>query len=428
MELILAALVALLVGAGASWALGRSAQTKLSEDLEGARQENRTKAEELARSEASLAALQARLEQITADRESLKESFGSMAATQLKANRDEFLKQAEERFGKSEEKQKGELEKRHEAIEKEFKSVNESLEKFGKLHDEYDAQRMKDFSALRQQMLQLGQQTEKLGESTTGLSTALRGSSQSRGKWGEMALRNIVEAAGMTEHCDFVEQSTDDSGRRPDLVVHLPGEARIPIDAKVPYADYDRLMAATDPEVRNSHMKKHGETVRTTMLELAKRNYAEEVGGEIDFTVMFIPIESVASAAFAIRPDLQEEAIQKRVLITTPVTLIALLRTVAIYWRQEQMARNAKEVWGHARELHKRLSIFHGHLGKVKTGLESAVNHFNKAIGSYETRVLPQGRKIDELSSQETEKLPAEPSLFIEKQVAEVRAEPTPEE
>ena len=428
MELMLAALVALLVGAGASWALGRSTQTRLHDELEGAHRDNRTKAEELARAEASLEALNARLEQITADRESLKESFGSLAATQLKSNRDEFLKQAEERFGKSEEKHKGELEKRHEAIEKEFKSVNESLEKFRKLHDDYDAQRMKDFSALRQQMLQLGQQTEKLGESTTGLSTALKGSSQSRGRWGEMALRNIVEAAGMTEHCDFVEQSTDDSGRRPDLVVRLPGEARIPIDAKVPYAEYDRLMAATDPEVRDTHLRKHGETVRTTMLDLAKRDYAAELGGEIDFTVMFIPIESVASTAFAVRPDLQEEAIEKRILITTPVTLIALLRTVAIYWRQERMARNAKEVWGHARELHKRLSIFHGHLHKVKTGLESAVTHFNKAIGSYETRVLPQGRKIDELSSQEGEKAQTEPSLFIEKQIAEVRAESTPEE
>ena len=426
MELLLVALVALILGAGASYVLSRSAQTRLSHELDEAHRETRLKAESLARAEATLEALNARLEQITADRESLKESFGALAATQLKSNRDEFLKQAEERFGKSEEKQKGELEKRHEAIEKEFKSVNESLEKFKTLHGEYDAQRMKDFSALRQQMLQLSQQTEKLGESTTGLSTALRGSSQSRGKWGEMALRNIVEAAGMTEHCDFVEQSSDDEGLRPDLIVNLPGEARIPIDAKVPYADYDRLMEATDPQARESHMKKHGDTVRSTMLELAKRNYAEKLAGEIDFTVMFIPIESVASAAFTSRPDLQEEAIKRRILITTPVTLIALLRTVAIYWRQEQMARNAKEVWGHAQELHRRLFVFHGHLSKMKSGLENAVGHFNRAVGSYETRILPQGRKIDELASKESDKLPADSSLFIETQIVEVHAETGP--
>ena len=418
------------LGAAALWWIGRIGQSKLNQEIEAARlkteaaqQENQQNTVKLAGAEASLAALEKRLEQITADRESLKESFGALAASQLKSNRDEFLKQAEERFGKSEQKHKGELEKRHEAIEKEFKSVNESLEKFRKLHDEYDSQRVKDFSALRQQMLQLSEKTDKLGESTTGLSTALRGSSQSRGKWGEVALRNIVEAAGMTEHCDFVEQSADDSGRRPDLVVHLPGEARIPIDAKVPYADYDRLMSSTDPDSQATHMRKHGETVRTTMRELAKRNYAEQLEGDVDFTVMFIPIESVASAAFASIPTLQEEAIEKKILITTPVTLIALLRTVAIYWRQEQMAQNAKEVWSHAQELHKRLMTFHGHMGRVKTGLEGAVNHFNKAIASYETRVLPQGRKIDELSSQESEQRAEEPSLFIENQVSEVRSQ-----
>ncbi len=427
MEQALVAVIALLLGALVAWVLLKSAHRKVSNELESVKRENQLKGEEIAGREATQKSLEARIEQITADRESLKESFGSLAADQLKANRDEFLKQAEERFGKSEQKQTGELEKRHEAIEKEFKGVNESLEKFKKLQDEYDSQRIKDFSALRQQMSQLGQQTEKLGESATGLSTALRGSSQSRGKWGEMALRNIVEAAGMTAHCDFIEQTTDDTGRRPDLVVKLPGEAGIPIDAKVPYADYDRGMEATDPEVRKGHIKKHGDTVRSTMLELAKRNYADEIDGEIDFTIMFIPIESVAAAAFAVRPDLQEEAIERRVLITTPVTLIALLRTVAIYWRQEKMAHNAREVWDQAQELHKRLLKFHGHLSGVGKGLQTAVKKFNEAVGSYESRVLPQGRKIQELSSKEGESLLGETSLLIEAHVTHTQAEPEEE-
>lgn len=428
MDLLFVALLGLLVGALASGLWARSASRQLRQALAQADEKNRKQGEELARSEATGDAQKERLEQLTADRESLKESFGALAAQQLKSNRDEFLKQAEERFGRSEEKHKGELEKRHEAIEKEFKNVTESLEKFRKLHDEQDAQRTKDFSALRQQMLQLGDKTEKLGESTTGLSTALRGSSQSRGKWGEMALKNIVEAAGMTEHCDFVEQSAGDSGKRPDLVVRLPGEARIPIDSKVPYADYDRMMEATDHEAREAHMRKHGENVRSTMRDLAKRDYADEFPGEIDFTIMFIAIESSASTAFAVLPDLQEEAIKNKILITTPVTLIALLRTVAIYWRQEQMARNAKEVWAEAQELHKRLGIFHGHLEKVRTGLDGAVKHFNKAIGSYESRILPQGRKIDALSSEEGKNQDAQSSLFIETQLAEVRAESDPQD
>ena len=155
MEWLVGGWIGFTLGAAALWWVGRTSQAKLNQKIETARDENLLKAEKLARSEASLAAVEKRLEQITADRESLKESFGALAATQLKSNRDEFLKQAEERFGKSEQKHKGELEKRHEAIEKEFKGVNESLEKFRKLHDEYDSQRVKDFSALRQQMLQL---------------------------------------------------------------------------------------------------------------------------------------------------------------------------------------------------------------------------------------------------------------------------------
>ena len=138
-------------------------------------------------------------------------------------------------------------------------------------------------------MQQLHQQAKDLGQTNTELSTALRGSSQSRGKWGEMALRNIVEAAGMTEHCDFTEQTADASGTRPDLIVKLPGDACIPIDAKVPFSDYERMVNETDPEQRLNHLKRHGDVVRSTMKELAKRDYPEQLGGEIDFTVMFVP-------------------------------------------------------------------------------------------------------------------------------------------
>jgi len=275
---------------------------------------------------------------------------------------------------------------------------------------------------LRQHLSALHEQTENLGRSATGLSTALKGSSQSRGKWGEIALRNIVEAAGMTEHCDFMEQSSDDSGNRPDLIIKLPGDTRIPIDAKVPYSDYERMVEEQDPATRKLHLKKHGDTVRRTMLELAKRKYHDELEGEIDFTVMFIPIESVASAAFEARPELQMEAMKSRILITTPVTLIALLLTVGLYWKQEKMAQNAQQIWDEATELHRRLGVFQGHLGKVGSGLTAAIKSFNSAIGSYETRVVPQGRRIEDLSGmQDTERLADSPNP-IEIQTRELNA------
>ena len=391
MQAYLVATIAFLVGAIAAygWVTRRLAGTQ--EALRAAR-------EELAATGAERDAARAQLKQLQEDRETMKESFGSMAADQLKLSRDELLKQAGERFEKSEQKQAGELQKRHDSIEKEFKTLTETVRNFEKMHSQIEKDRTEAFSAMREQVTSLSAQTVKLGQSSSELSIALRGSSQSRGKWGELALRNICEAAGMTEHCDFVEQSAEDSGKRPDLIVRLPGEGLIPIDAKVPYAEYERMVGETDPAERKVLLRKHGEVVRTTMLSLAKRDYPGVLGGQIDFTVMFIPIESVAAAAFEARPDLQQEAIDHAILIVTPVTLIALLRTVGLYWRQEKLAQNAQEIWKAARLLHERIQKFQVHLGKAARGLEGAVKEFNKAMASYESRVLPQGRRIEQLA------------------------------
>ena len=412
MQAFLVATIAFLVGAIAAygWVTRRLAGTQ--EALRAAR-------EELAATGAERDAARAQLKQLQEDRETMKESFGSMAADQLKLSRDELLKQAGERFEKSEQKQAGELQKRHDSIEKEFKTLTETVRNFEKMHSQIEKDRTEAFSAMREQVTSLSAQTVKLGQSSSELSIALRGSSQSRGKWGELALRNICEAAGMTEHCDFVEQSAEDSGKRPDLIVRLPGEGLIPIDAKVPYAEYERMVAETDPVERKALLKKHGEVVRTTMLNLAKRDYPSLLGGQIDFTVMFIPIESVAAAAFEARPDLQQEAIDRSILIVTPVTLIALLRTVGLYWRQEKLAKNAQEIWEAARVLHERIQKFQVHLGKVARGLEGAVKEFNAAMASYEARVLPQGRRIEQLAGIEAGAALPEPNR-IEIQPREV--------
>lgn len=387
----LVALVSALVG-------GLVGHARRSKTVDAAEEAQKAAEIELATLTAEKEAALQRVDQITADRDSLKASFSEIASAQLKANRDEFLTQANERFGKSEQKHVSELEKRHGAISEKFDAFNKTVKAFEEVHRKLESQRTEDFSALRDQVFSLRKQAEALGETNTALSTALRGSSQSRGKWGEMALRNIVEAAGMTEHCDFNEQATDAGGTRPDLIVKLPGEARIPIDAKVPFSDYERMVDESDPELRRGHMQRHGDVVRNTMLALAKRDYPEELGGEIDFTVMFIPIESVAAAAFEARPDLQQEAIEKRILISTPVTLIALLKTVGLYWKQTKIARDAREIWEASKELHKRMRVFQTHLGKSGNALKQAVENYNRAIGSLESKVLPQGRRIEQLS------------------------------
>ncbi|MAW77808.1 MAG: hypothetical protein CMJ95_10560 [Planctomycetes bacterium] len=396
-EIVLSVVISLIVGFVVATLLHRRGAGDRSHTLEESRKEALDVREQLARAEAQRDSAVDQLQQLKQDRETLKDSLKAFSAEQLKENREEFLKHAELRLGKTEEKHSSELSKRHEEIEKQFEGVQKKMETFQELHRKIEEQRVKDFGSLNQQVLGLAEQTKAVEAASNALSTALRGSSQSRGKWGEMALRNIVEAAGMTEHCDFEEQKVDDD-TRPDMVVRMPGEGRIPIDAKVPYAEYERAIAADDPAEQKKYFAEHGKVVRNTMLELAKKNYAEKIDGDVDFTVMFIPVESVAAAAFAARPDLQEEAIEKKILIVTPVTLIALLKTVGIYWQQEKLAANAQVIWEETSRLHDRLKTFHGHMKKVGKGLNSALDGFNSAVGSWERSVLPQARSIESLS------------------------------
>ena len=396
---------------------------QLKVNLDEATHEARNARESLVQSIAERDAAKDQLEQLKEDRKTLKESMQAISADQLKENREEFLKHAEERLGKTEEKHSIEMTNRHEAIEKQFKGVREKMETFQEIHRKIEEQRIKDFGSLNQQVLGLATQAKAVEEASQSLSTALRGSSQSRGKWGEMSLRNIVEVAGMTEHCDFEEQDQGDTDRRPDMVVNLPGEGRIPIDSKAPYADYERAMEATDREEEKKHLELHGKKMRTTMLDLAKRDYPSIVGGEVDFTIMFIPIESVAAAAFSTQPNLQQEAIENKILIATPVTLIALLKTVGIYWQQEKLAANAQEIWNETCDLHDRLKVFHVHLAKVGKNLDRAVGGFNSAVASFEGRVLPKARTIEALSQKEG--LPEMDR--IERVVREVDAKAVPE-
>ena len=370
----------------------------LRDKIDDQQTEVSTARQDLARVDAEKKAAEDQLQQLREDRKSLKESMQAFSAEQMERNRDQFLKHAEERLGVSESKHASELEKRHESIEKQFLSFREQMEKFEEQHRKIEKSRSESFSALDQQVKLLAEQTDKVGAEAASLSTALKGSSQTRGRWGEMALENICEMAGMTKHCDFVLQDQEGSGKRPDLVVNMPGKGKIPVDAKVPLAAYDRALEATDPDQQRAELEAHGKTVRMTMLDLAKRDYPTVVGGKVDFTVMFIPIESVASAAFAVQPNLQEEAMRNKILIATPVTLIALLKTVALYWQQEELAENAQKIWEESSQLHDRLKTFTDHFGKVGGNLTKALNAYNSAVGSYQGRVLPKARSIESMT------------------------------
>ena len=184
-----------------------------------------------------------------------------------------------------------------------------------------------------------------------------------------MILRNIIEMAGMTKHCDFLEQVQTPDGGRPDIVVNLPGKGQIPIDAKFPFAAYHEAMETEDPAARESLLQQHATDLTRHIDELRRRDYATALGGQIDFTVLFLPGEHLLSAAFEQKPELLERALADRILIATPVTLVALLRTVGLYWKQHDLAEGAREIQEQASDLHKRIGIFVGHLANLGKNL-----------------------------------------------------------
>jgi DNA recombination protein RmuC len=382
------AVLALVVGVlvGAAW-MRRSCQARV-DALAGEREELQRRAERVT---VEYETWKASAEQARATEEQLREqskgAFAAVAQQALQATTAHLLtvgQQADEA--------------RKAALTEMLKPFREQLVKLDEGTRQLEVKREKAYVALQEQLRGLETSTQALRVQSEALRTALRSDTRARGRWGEVALRNLVEYAGMTEHCDFDEQETTAGGGRPDLIINLPGgEGRIPIDAKVPMDAYMAGVECDDPETRRAHFARHAEALRNHVRALEKREYAAALGTRVDFTVMFVPADPVLSAAHESRPDLQQEAMERGVLVATPVTLLALLRTVALYWRQSEMARNAQEFWETAREFHKRVTVFAEHFAGVGKGLKSALESFDKAVGSYESRVLPQARRLEEL-------------------------------
>ncbi len=283
--------------------------------------------------------------------------------------------------------------------------VTDSL---GRLHDrlrDLDQQRASWQSQLKQQVEDVRHSTELLRRETTLLATALR-KPQVRGRWGELHLRRAVEMAGMVDRCDFAEQVSlrhdDPAGERialhrPDLVVHLAGGKHVVVDAKVPLdAFLDATGAGTDEE-RDQHLGRHARQLRAHVEVLAGKAYWRALPATPEFVVLFVPGESFLSAALEVEPGLLEHAAARQVVLATPTTLIALLRTVAYAWTQDTLADKAREIHDLGRELHERLGVMGGHLDKLGRSLTAAVGAYNKAVGSLESRVLVSTRKFEEL-------------------------------
>jgi len=329
-------------------------------------------------------------------RQKLVEAFKATGADVLRLNAQTFMQAAREQF-----QAQNELT---------LKPLTEQLHKQEKLVQELNLKREGDSKTLSAQVQSLLELQSQARDAALALSSAMRDHRQ-RGRWGEVALKNVAELAGLTAGIDFFEQEQISDGEgaslRPDMIVRLPNARIIPVDSKVPLSAYlDSMDPARQDAERDALRAAHAQALRTHVRALARKEYARNLEGEIEFTILFVPVESAFTAAFEADPSLFPDALEKKVIVATPSTLLALLRTVALHWKSARLAENAEKIGREATEFLSRMSVFIGHFSALGEKLDSSVKAYNKALGSVESRLQPSVTRIAGLLSAATPELP----------------------
>jgi len=325
----------------------------------------------------------------------LREAFRALSAEALQKTQPEFLRLANETLAKFQESAKGDLKERHQAIATLVEPLKLHLETYQKRLQQAETTQSTTLGEVKKQLESLALQSQTLSSETFQLRKVLS-SNQARGRWGEETLRRVVESAGMSKHCDFSEQTQAGDGK-PDLVVHLPGDRVIIVDSKVPDLDFLAAADAVDTTKRAEALAQHAAKLKGTIKALAERDYPSQFSNALDYVVLFLPAESLFSAALEGDQELMVWAQNRRILIATPCSLIAILRSVSLSWQQHAQTENARAIADAAQELFQRVVKFTEHFEKIRAGLERANSAFNDAVGSYERMVQPSGARLLEL-------------------------------
>ena len=344
---------------------------------------------------------QERLASFEEAKHKLEETFKALSADALQASQEAFMRLAGATFEKLQAQTDGKLEQREQAVKALVEPIGKSLEGVRSKIDELEKSRAEAYGSLSAQVRSMIVTQDQLRLEAGNLVKALR-APQTRGRWGEMQLKRVVEMAGMLDYCDFDQQvsmNTDDGRLRPDLVVRLPGGKRVVVDAKAPLQAYLDAVESQDDVIKQTHLAGHARQLRDHVTKLGAKSYWQQFEPTPEFVVMFLPGESFFSAALEQQPGLIEDGVNQKVIIATPTTLIALLRAVSYGWRQERIAENAEAIAKLGRELYERVGKLADHFGRLGKNLGAAVNTYNDAVGTLETRLLPSARRFKELGA-----------------------------
>ena len=326
----------------------------------------------------------------------LRETFKALSAEALKQTQPEFLRLANETLGKFQESAKGDLSQRQQAIATLVEPLKQQLETYQKRLAQSETTQSTILGELKKELEGLTQNSNLLSQETLQLRKVLS-SNQARGRWGEETLRRVVEASGMSVHCDFSEQ-TQSGDSKPDLIIKLPGNRVIIVDAKVPDLDFLHAMDIADDIKRTEALSIHATKLKSTIINLAKRDYPQQFPNALDYVILFLPAESLFSAALEGDQNLMIWAQSKRILVATPCSLIGILRSISLTWQQQAQTENARQIANAAQELYTRVATFTEHFEKIRSGLERANSAYNEAIGSYERMVRPSGERFLKLT------------------------------